>query len=163
LPIEHPVLDTEPALFNVCFLIRRVPHYRYLTIYAFGATVKRRPPAGGGVDAYDTVIVGAGPAGGRAGMEIAKDGLSVLFLEKRDVVGVPVQCGEGLSEHGLQQAELPAKEEWIREKVQGVRCVLPDGTDFTVSIPGYCIDRALFDQWIVQQAGALFQHVLDVR
>jgi len=104
------------------------------------------------VEAYDAVIVGAGPAGGRAGMEIAKAGFSVLFLEKRDVVGVPVQCGEGLSELGLEQAELPAKEEWIRERVRGVRCVLPDASDFTVSIPGYCIDRALFDQWIVQQA-----------
>ena len=104
------------------------------------------------MDAYDSVIVGAGPAGGRAGMELAKRGFSVLFLEKRDVVGVPVQCGEGLSEHGLQQAELPAKEEWIRERVRGVRCVVPDGSSFTVSIPGYCIDRALFDQWVVQQA-----------
>lgn len=101
---------------------------------------------------YDTVIVGAGPAGGRAGMELAKAGFSVLFLEKRDVVGVPVQCGEGLSEFGLRTAQLPEHASWIRERVRGVRCVLPDGTDFTVSIPGYCIDRAKFDQWVVQQA-----------
>lgn len=100
----------------------------------------------------DAVVVGAGPAGGRAGLELAKAGFSVLILEKRDVVGVPVQCGEGLSDHGLRQAELPARDEWIRERVNGVRCVLPDGSNFTVSIPGYCIDRALFDQWVVQQA-----------
>ena len=102
--------------------------------------------------AYDTVIVGAGPAGGRAGMELAKAGHSVLFLEKRDVVGVPVQCGEGLSKFGLENAGLPEKSDWIRERVKGVRAMLPDGTSFTVSIPGYCIDRAKFDQWVVQNA-----------
>ena len=100
----------------------------------------------------DLVIVGAGPAGGRAGMEVAKAGHSVLFLEKRDVVGVPVQCGEGLSAFGLRNAGLPEKEEWIRERVKGVKAVLPNGTDFTVTIPGFCIDRAKFDQWVVQQA-----------
>ncbi|HEV8595447.1 MAG TPA: NAD(P)/FAD-dependent oxidoreductase [Thermoplasmata archaeon] len=102
--------------------------------------------------AYDVAIVGAGPAGGRAGMDLAKAGHSVLFLEKRDVVGVPVQCGEGLSKFGLDNAGLPEDEAWIRERVKGVRVVLPDGTDFTVSIPGFCIDRAGFDQWVVQRA-----------
>jgi len=101
---------------------------------------------------YDAVIVGAGPAGGRAGMELAKAGLKTLFLEKRDVVGVPVQCGEGLSSFGLKNVGLPENPEWIRERVQGVRCKLPDGTDFRVSLPGFCIDRAKFDQWVVQQA-----------
>ena len=85
-------------------------------------------------------------------MELAKAGLSTLFLEKRDVVGVPVQCGEGLSSFGLRNAGLPENAAWIRERVEGVRCKLPDGTDFRVSIPGFCIDRAKFDQWIVQQA-----------
>ena len=85
-------------------------------------------------------------------MELAKAGLSTLFLEKRDVVGVPVQCGEGLSSFGLQNAGLPENAAWIRERVKGVRCKLPDGTDFRVSIPGFCIDRAKFDQWVVQQS-----------
>lgn len=101
---------------------------------------------------YDAVIVGAGPAGGRAGVELAKAGRSVLFLEKRDVVGVPVQCGEGLSKFGLDNAGLPEDEDWIRERVKGVKALLPDGTSFTVTIPGFCIDRAKFDQWVVQRA-----------
>lgn len=104
------------------------------------------------VRTYDAAIVGAGPAGGRAGIELARAGRSVLFLEKRDVVGVPVQCGEGLSALGLRHAGLEPREEWIRERVKGVKALLPDGTHFTVTIPGFCIDRAKFDQWIVQQA-----------
>ena len=106
----------------------------------------------GVVRAYDCVIVGAGPAGGRAGMSIAKAGHTVLFLEKRDVVGVPVQCGEGLSQFGLENAGLSEHADWVRERVKGVRAILPDGSDFTVTIPGYCIDRAKFDQWVVQTA-----------
>lgn len=85
-------------------------------------------------------------------MEIAKAGFSTLFLEKRDVVGVPVQCGEGLSSFGLRNAGLSEDASWIRERVKGVRCMLPDGTNFTVSIPGYCLDRTVFDAWVVQQA-----------
>ena len=85
-------------------------------------------------------------------MELAKAGFSTLFVEKRDVVGVPVQCGEGLSTFGLRNAGLSEDPTWIRERVKGVRCKLPDGTDFRVALPGYCLDRAKFDQWVVQQA-----------
>src|SRR2546422_773891 len=116
------------------------------------ATVKWRTLREGPVPTYDCAIVGAGPAGGRAGIELAKAGHSVLFLEKRDVVGVPVQCGEGLSKFGLENAGLPEEAAWIRERVKGVKAILPDGTHFTVSIPGFCIDRAAFDQWVVQRA-----------
>jgi digeranylgeranylglycerophospholipid reductase len=104
------------------------------------------------VDAYDAVIVGAGPSGGRAGMELTRAGHSVLFLDKRDVVGVPVQCGEGLSTFGLRSVGLSEDPSWIRERVKGIRAMLPDGTNFRVTLPGYCLDRAKFDQWIVQQA-----------
>jgi len=131
---------------------------RPLSTFGLGAErqVSRNGYLGSGswgrVQRYDAVIVGAGPAGGRAGMELAKAGFSTLFLEKRDVVGVPVQCGEGLSAFGLKNAGLAENTAWIRERVKGVRCALPDKTSFLVSIPGYCIDRAKFDQWVVQQA-----------
>ena len=124
---------------------------RPLSTFGLGAErqVSRNGYLGSGswgrVQRYDAVIVGAGPAGGRAGMELAKAGFSTLFLEKRDVVGVPVQCGEGLSAFGLKNAGLAENTAWIRERVKGVRCALPDKTSFLVSIPGYCIDRAKFD------------------
>lgn len=149
MPIKHPDPKERSAIYIVC-----VGNGNHLGPFheVGGATVKNGAPTWRRVRAYDAVIVGAGPAGGRAGMELAKAGRSVLFLEKRDVVGVPVQCGEGLSEFGLENARLPVKDEWVRERVRGVRAMLPDGTSFTVSIPGFCIDRAKFDQWIVQQA-----------
>ena len=156
MPIKHPIRTTRGQYLTFVSELIIPTRFSIGTTCAgppkADATVKWQTSAGGPVRGYDAVIVGAGPAGGRAGIELAKAGYAVLFLEKRDVVGVPVQCGEGLSAFGLRNAALPERDAWIRERVKGVRAVLPDGTDFTVTIPGFCIDRALFDQWVVQQA-----------
>ena len=40
---------------------------------------------------YDVAIVGAGPSGATAA-RYAAEGASVLLIEKKKVIGVPVQC-----------------------------------------------------------------------
>ena len=45
----------------------------------------------------DVLVVGLGPAGASAARVLAAAGYSVLAVEKRRVVGVPVQCAEFLS------------------------------------------------------------------
>ncbi len=50
---------------------------------------------------YDAVVVGAGPAGGMAARALAAAGFRTAILEKKKVVGEPVQCAEGVSEFGL--------------------------------------------------------------
>ena len=45
---------------------------------------------------YDVVVVGAGPAGSTAARRAAEVGLSVLLLEKRQEIGSPVRCAEGV-------------------------------------------------------------------
>lgn len=42
----------------------------------------------------DVVVVGAGPAGSTTAKFAAETGASVLMLERRPQVGVPVRCGE---------------------------------------------------------------------
>ena len=42
----------------------------------------------------DVLVVGSGPAGSVAARYAAEKGVSVLFLERRPQVGVPVRCGE---------------------------------------------------------------------
>ena len=46
---------------------------------------------------YDLAVVGAGPAGSNAARIAAKKGLSVIVLDKRQEIGSPVRCGEGLN------------------------------------------------------------------
>ncbi len=102
---------------------------------------------------YDAIVVGAGPSGGMAARQIAAAGFRTLVLEKKRVVGEPVQCAEGVSEFGLASNGLRPREQWIAQRVSGAKCVVPSGMWFYITrLPGYAIDRAAFDRWIVQGA-----------
>jgi len=50
---------------------------------------------------FDVVVVGAGPAGSMAAKTAAEKGLNVLLVEKRQEVGTPVRCAEGISKDSL--------------------------------------------------------------
>lgn len=102
---------------------------------------------------YDAVVVGAGPAGGMAAQQLATAGFSTLVLEKKKIVGEPVQCAEGVSRFGLESNGLRPDASWIEQPIDGARCVVPDGRSFFIThLPGYAIDRAAFDRWIVEGA-----------
>ncbi|MBO5367206.1 FAD-dependent oxidoreductase, partial [Methanocorpusculum sp.] len=42
-------------------------------------------------DSYDVLVVGGGPGGAVAAKTAADEGLSVLLIEKRPAIGVPVR------------------------------------------------------------------------
>lgn len=102
--------------------------------------------------AYDAVIVGGGPAGGMAARELARNGFKVVILDHRREIGVPVQCGEAMGQVGLDLNDIEPQKEWIKHRVKGIKVFTPNGSSFTVSLPGYSIDRAKFDKWIVKAA-----------
>ena len=74
---------------------------------------------------YDVAVVGAGPAGSNAAYECAKNGYKVIILEEDPVVGVPVQCGEGLSCFALQHLDLKPSDEFISASVSRLRIIFP--------------------------------------
>ncbi len=99
---------------------------------------------------YDAIVVGAGPAGGMAARVLSASGFRTLVLEKKKVVGEPVQCAEGVSRFGLESNGIRAQDEWVAQPIAGAACVVPNGASFSItSLPGYAIDRAAFDRWIV--------------
>jgi len=106
----------------------------------------------------DLIVVGAGPAGGMAALAAARGGLDVALLDKKRVVGEPVQCAEGVSRFALESNGLPPDSRFVRQAVLGARAVMPNGKGFTVTgLPGYAVDRASMDQRIADtavQAGA---------
>lgn len=102
---------------------------------------------------YDAIVVGAGPAGGIAARHLAGAGYRALVVDKRKVVGEPVQCAEGVSRFGLESNGIRPRDEWVAQEVSGARCVLPNATSFSITdLPGYAIDRSTFDRWLVRGA-----------
>src|SRR5207245_4974884 len=73
-------------------------------------------------DVFDAVVVGAGPSGGMAARQLAAAGFRTAILDKKKVVGEPVQCAEGVSEFGLESNGLRPREEWIAQRVSGAKC-----------------------------------------
>ncbi len=96
---------------------------------------------------YDVVVVGAGPAGSIAARTIAQAGNSVLLVEKRQEIGTPVRCAEGVSRTELEKfVQIDPK--WICAQIHGYRFHAPDGAAFTVepNNTGYVLERKIFDR-----------------
>ena len=57
---------------------------------------------------YDVAVVGAGPAGSTAAKSAAENGASVLLIERKVDIGVPLKCGEYLPTLKEMQSLTPA-------------------------------------------------------
>jgi len=105
---------------------------------------------------YDIIVVGGGPAGSMAAREAAKNGASVIMLEKDREIGVPVRCAEGVSQAGLKLVLGFVKPEWISQKITRAQLVAPDETVVDVGTAGqvgYILHRKLFDYDLAAMAG----------
>ncbi|BAY64015.1 geranylgeranyl reductase [Calothrix brevissima NIES-22] len=116
---------------------------------------------------YDCIIVGAGPSGGTAAYHLAKQGRSVLILEKASLPRYK-PCGGGVS---------PAIAQWfdfdfspaISVKVDSLRFTwnLEDPVEAKIGVkePIWMVRRDVFDHFLVQQAkiqGAKLQDNTEV-
>ncbi|MBD2440704.1 geranylgeranyl reductase family protein [Nostoc sp. FACHB-110] len=103
---------------------------------------------------YDTIVVGAGPAGGTAAYHLAKKGSSVLVLEKESLPRYK-PCGGGVS---------PAIAQWFDFDFSPAISLKADFFRFTWNLgdpveakigtkePIWMVQRNIFDHFLVQQA-----------
>ncbi|MBN2380450.1 NAD(P)/FAD-dependent oxidoreductase [candidate division WOR-3 bacterium] len=103
---------------------------------------------------WDVVVVGGGPAGSRAAEVIAREGFSVIVLDKKKVIGEPNHCGEGISAHCLNEIGVETAQPWIVRQVKGARLIFPNRTTIYFTQKGYCIDRPCFDRFLSARARA---------
>jgi digeranylgeranylglycerophospholipid reductase len=109
-------------------------------------------------------VVGAGPGGSIAARTAAKE-CDVLLVEKRQEIGSPVRCAEGVDKRELSKYIQPAKK-WIAGNAKGARIYAPDGSMFELSgelVGGevvYVLERKIFDRELAKDAARAGAHVM---
>jgi len=101
----------------------------------------------------DVLVIGGGPAGSIAARTAAQQNVDVLMVEKRQEIGSPVRCAEGVSKRALAElTELDPK--WISAEINGGRIHSPDGNFVTIDEPGagLVLERKIFDRELAAQA-----------
>ena len=106
---------------------------------------------------YDVLVIGAGPAGSIAAKTAAEKGLTVLLIEKRQEIGDPVRCAEGVSKEYLKK-HVEIDKKWICADLKGARIYAPDGTKIEMAEQiaggevGYVLERKIFDRALAEKA-----------
>ncbi len=100
----------------------------------------------------DVLVVGAGPAGSSAAIAAAATGLSVLCIDKKVRCGEPVQCAEYVPAHVLTETGLTSL---VIQPITHMRSTVEGADTQRSNFHGYMINRAAFDQALLQQASDL--------
>ncbi|MDI6800143.1 MAG: geranylgeranyl reductase family protein [Actinomycetota bacterium] len=106
----------------------------------------------------DLLVVGAGPAGASAALGAAKNGLSVIVLEKKRPAGRPIQCAEYIPAQLLR--EVQNSSDFIVQRILGMKTFLPGGEASTDDSAGFIIERDKFDLSLLAEAAAYGAKIL---
>src|SRR5207249_9535667 len=107
---------------------------------------------------YDVVVVGAGPSGSMTARYAAAGGCKTLLIEKRQEIGSPVRCGEGLARHFVEDTKMPFDQKWVGREVKGAEIFSPNGTELTIEEAhagkedGIVLEGDVFDKAVGKQA-----------
>ena len=101
---------------------------------------------------YDVVVIGAGPAGSIAARVLAEKGVTVMVLEKKQEIGTPKRCGEGLD---LNHLDVTIKPDplWATNRICGGVVYAPNGKKVMVDkAVGHIIERKIFEKHLATDA-----------
>ena len=118
---------------------------------------------------YDVVVVGSGPAGATTARFAAQRALRVLLVDKKQELGVPIQCSGAVSAHALHDADVSPNGEFVSTSIYGFITYDTAGDAVTLDYRsikpetyrdtplGYIVDRRRFDRHLMmlaERAGA---------
>jgi len=104
---------------------------------------------------FDAVVVGAGPCGLMAGKALAEGGASVLILERKQEIGTPKRCAEGVNIIGLEKVGLSPDPRWAVNEITAAAVYAPNGRKVTVDIGGqhgFILERKIFEKDLARMA-----------
>lgn len=116
------------------------------------------------VDAeYDIVVVGGGPAGSSVSRFCSEKGLKVLMVEKRQEIGSPKRCGEGLSRSAVGRMGIEVDPSWSLRTIKGASVYSPKGKKIIADFDGpegWVIERKMFDKYLANMASKAGARIL---
>ncbi len=100
---------------------------------------------------YSAAVVGAGPAGSTAARFLSEMGHKVILIDRKEVVGIPKQCAEGLFGSCFPEFST-ATGDFITGKARYLQVVFPNHASYRVRGDLYMLDRPSFDQHLLRLA-----------
>ncbi len=111
------------------------------------------------------IIIGAGPAGAACAQRLVEDGIDVLMIERRSIVGNPAQCGEcipnwgevvgtfsNLDDHTWLYDYFQFPERLKLHNLDNMRVFLPSGKAFHFDLDAFAGHRLHFDGYLCDKA-----------
>ncbi|MBI2077725.1 MAG: NAD(P)/FAD-dependent oxidoreductase [Euryarchaeota archaeon] len=103
----------------------------------------------------DVVIVGGGPGGALAAREFARGGVKTLVVDRRQEIGAPKRCAEGISNDGLLESGVQPHPAWTSGRITGAVLYSPSGKIVTVddeTAVGWVVERKVFEKHLGKDA-----------
>lgn len=103
----------------------------------------------------DCVVVGAGPAGSVFAKELAMKGHDVMVVEKKQEIGTPKRCAEGITKHGFDKFGIKIHPLCIYGEIKGASLYSPSGKRVVMEgeeMEGYVLERKIFEKWLASEA-----------
>ena len=102
----------------------------------------------------DVLVVGAGPAGSSAAMAAAQGGLKTILIDKKEIIGEPVQCAEAIGKYLIPLLPVQIPTNQLVWDIEGITFYCDD---IRIKKSGgmwssYGIRRDYFDKWLAQKA-----------
>ena len=103
----------------------------------------------------ECIIIGAGPAGSLAAKELAERGIETLVIERKQEIGPPKRCAEGVTIHGLEIVGIKINQKCIAGDIKGAFLYSPSGKKVEMmgeEMEGYVLERKIFEKHLASEA-----------
>ncbi|MBN2126923.1 MAG: NAD(P)/FAD-dependent oxidoreductase [Candidatus Diapherotrites archaeon] len=102
----------------------------------------------------DVLVVGAGPAGLSAAYSLAKAGKKVICIDKKEKIGEPVRCAEGIGSYLFNKLPFKIPKNLLEWRIDGLKF---NYSDLTITRKGgqwagFSINRTIFENWLLKKA-----------
>jgi len=102
----------------------------------------------------DVLVVGAGPAGSSSARSSALHGENTLLIDRKEKIGFPVKCAEGIGYYLLPYLPFEIPKEYFIWSMEGMLFWSDDLISEKIGPQwkSYSVDRKKFDHWLADSA-----------